>query len=302
MTAKKDLLTIWDFSAEEVRSILNRSIALKSGADRMKCPLIGKSIGLFFEKPSTRTRVSFEVGVYQLGAQPIVLSPRELQLGRGETIADTARTLSRYLHGMVMRVFQHDTVAEFARHASIPVINGLSNAHHPCQAFADVMTVQERKGRTDGIRFAFIGDGNNVAHSLIEIAARTGLDFVIAAPEGYDPDPAVVQRARSAGGRIAIVRDAREAAAGADVLYTDVWVSMGQEAEADEKVEKFRSFQINDDLLGRAKPDAMVLHCLPAVRGNEITDAVMDGPHSAIFAQAENRLHTEKALLEYLVS
>lgn len=302
MTAKKDLLTIWDFSAEEVRSILNRSIALKSGADRMKCPLIGKSIGLFFEKPSTRTRVSFEVGVYQLGAQPIVLSPRELQLGRGETIADTARTLSRYLHGMVMRVFQHETVAEFARHASIPVINGLSNAHHPCQAFADVMTVQERKGRTDGIRFAFIGDGNNVAHSLIEIAARTGLDFVIAAPEGYDPDPAVVQRARSAGGRIAIVRDAREAAAGADVLYTDVWVSMGQEAEADEKVEKFRSFQINDDLLGRAKPDAMVLHCLPAVRGNEITDAVMDGPHSAIFDQAENRLHTEKALLEYLVS
>lgn len=302
MTAKKDLLTIWDFSAEEVRSILNRSIALKSGVDRMKCPLIGKSIGLFFEKPSTRTRVSFEVGVYQLGAQPIVLSPRELQLGRGETIADTARTLSRYLHGMVLRVFQHDTVAEFARHASIPVINGLSNAHHPCQAFADVMTVQERKGRTDGIRFAFIGDGNNVAHSLIEIAARTGLDFVIAAPEGYDPDPAVVQRARSAGGRIAIVRDAREAAAGADVLYTDVWVSMGQEAEADEKVEKFRSFQINDDLLGRAKPDAMVLHCLPAVRGNEITDAVMDGPHSAIFAQAENRLHTEKALLEYLVS
>jgi len=302
MTAKKDLLTIWDFSAEEVRSILNRSIALKSGVDRMKCPLIGKSIGLFFEKPSTRTRVSFEVGVYQLGAQPIVLSPRELQLGRGETIADTARTLSRYLHGMVMRVFQHETVAEFARHASIPVINGLSNAHHPCQAFADVMTVQERKGRTDGIRFAFIGDGNNVAHSLIEIAARTGLDFVIAAPEGYDPDPAVVQRARSAGGRIAIVRDAREAAAGADVLYTDVWVSMGQEAEADEKVEKFRSFQINDDLLGRAKPDAMVLHCLPAVRGNEITDAVMDGPHSAIFDQAENRLHTEKALLEYLVS
>jgi len=302
MTAKKDLLTIWDFSAEDVRSILNRSIALKSGVDRMKCPLSGKTIGLFFEKPSTRTRVSFEVGVYQLGAQPIVLSPRELQLGRGETIADTARTLSRYLHGMVMRVFQHDTVAEFARHASIPVINGLSNAHHPCQAFADVMTVQERKGRTDGIRFAFIGDGNNVAHSLIEIAARTGLDFVIAAPEGYDPDPAVVQRARSAGGRIAIVRDAREAAAGADVLYTDVWVSMGQEAEADEKVEKFRSFQINDDLLGRAKPDAMVLHCLPAVRGNEITDAVMDGPHSAIFAQAENRLHTEKALLEYLVS
>jgi len=302
MTVKKDLLTIMDFTAEEVRSILNRSIALKSGADRMKCPLIGKSIGLFFEKPSTRTRVSFEVGVYQLGAQPIVLSPRELQLGRGETIADTARTLSRYLHGMVMRVFQHDTVAEFARHASIPVINGLSNAHHPCQAFADVMTVQERKGRTDGIRFAFIGDGNNVAHSLIEIAARTGLVFVIAAPEGYDPDPVVVERARSAGGRISIVRDAHEAAAGADVLYTDVWVSMGQEAEADEKVKKFRSFQINDDLLGRAKPDAMVLHCLPAVRGNEITDAVMDGPQSAIFDQAENRLHTEKALLEYLVS
>lgn len=301
MTAKKDFLTIWDFTAAEVRSVLDRSVALKSGADRMKCPLMGKSIGLFFEKPSTRTRVSFEVGVYQLGAQPIVLSPKELQLGRGETIADTARTLSRYLHGMVMRVFQHDTVAEFARHATIPVVNGLSNLHHPCQALADVMTVLEHKGRTDDIRFAFIGDGNNVAHSLIEIAARTGLDFVIAAPEGYDPDPAVVERARNAGGRITISRDAQEAAAGADVLYTDVWVSMGQEAEAEEKVKKFRSFQINEDLLSRAKSDAIVLHCLPAVRGNEITDAVMDGPRSAIFDQAENRLHTEKALLEYLI-
>jgi ornithine carbamoyltransferase len=300
MSAKKDVLTVWDLSADEVQSLVQRAIALKSGADRMKCPLMGKSIGLFFEKPSTRTRVSFEVGVYQLGAQPVVLSPKDLQLGRGETIADTARTLSRFLHGMVMRVFQHDTVAEFAQHASIPVINGLSNMHHPCQALADVMTIQERKGRTKGIRFAFIGDGNNVANSLIEIAVRTEMEFVIAAPEGYDPDAAILARARSAGGNISIVRSAEQAATGADVLYTDVWVSMGQESQAEERVEKFRSFQINDALLRRAKPDAIVLHCLPAVRGNEITDAVMDGPQSAIFDQAENRLHSEKALLEYL--
>ena len=299
---KKDFLTIGDLGAEEIRTILDRSIALKSGDDAMKCPLIGKSVGLFFEKPSTRTRVSFEVGVYQLGAQPIVLSPKELQLGRGESVGDTARTLSRYLHCMVMRVFSHQSVAEFAQHATIPVINGLSDTHHPCQALADAMTVLEHKGRLEGVKFAFIGDGNNVANSLVEIAAKTGLDFVIASPSGYSPDAAILDRARAEGrGSITVVTDPREAAENADVLYTDVWISMGQEGEAEEKAKKFASYQINRDLLRHAKSDAIVLHCLPAIRGKEITDEVMDGPQSAIFDQAENRMHTEKALLEYLV-
>jgi len=299
---KRDCLTIFDLSESEIESLLKRAIALKAGVDTGKCPLIGKSIGLFFEKPSTRTRVSFEVGVYQLGAQPIYLSPKDIQLGRGETVADTARTLSRYLHGMVMRVFKQTSVEEFARHASVPVINGLSDQHHPCQALADIMTVVERKGRLEGIRFAFIGDGNNVANSLIEAAARTGFDFVIAAPEGYGPDLAIIERARSEGkGSITVTSDPREAASGADVLYTDVWVSMGQEAEAAEKAAKFSNYQINAEMLRLAKNDAIVLHCLPAYRGKEITDEVIDGPQSAVFDQAENRLHTEKALLEFLV-
>ena len=299
---KRDFLTIFDITEDEIASLLKRAIEMKSGVDANKCPLIGKSIGLFFEKPSTRTRVSFEVGVYQLGAQPICLTPKDIQLGRGETIADTARTLSRYLNGMVMRVFKQSTVEEFARCATVPVINGLSDFHHPCQALADLMTVIERKGHLEGIRFVFIGDGNNVANSLIESAALTGMDFVIASPEGYGPDAATVERARKRGkGRISVMTDPKEAVAGADVLYTDVWVSMGQEAEAEQKALKFQAYQINAELLRLAKPDAMVLHCLPAYRGKEITGEVMDGPQSAIFDQAENRLHTEKALLEFLV-
>jgi ornithine carbamoyltransferase len=298
---KRDLLTVFDLSADEFTFLLKRSIDLKAGADAAKCPLIGKSVGLFFEKPSTRTRVSFEVGVYQLGAQPIYLSGRDMQLSRGETIYDTAQTLSRYLHCMVMRVLKHNTVAEFARHASIPVINGLSDLSHPCQALADMMTVLERKGHLEGVRFAFIGDGNNVAHSLIEAAALTGMDFVIASPEGYGPDPSVTDRARAMGGSVTVTADIAAAVTGADVLYTDVWISMGQENEAAEKEEKFKAYQINSDLMKYAKPDAIVLHCLPAVRGKEITDEVMDGPQSAIFDQAENRMHTEKAALEFLV-
>ena len=299
---KRDFLTIFDITEDEIESLLKRAIEMKSGVDANKCPLIGKSIGLFFEKPSTRTRVSFEVGVYQLGAQPIYLSPKDIQLGRGETIADTARTLSRYLNGMVMRVFKQATVEEFAQCATVPVINGLSDFHHPCQALADLMTVIERKGHLEGIRFVFIGDGNNVANSLIESAALTGMDFVIASPEGYLPDAATVERARKREkGRISVMTDPKEAVAGADVLYTDVWVSMGQEAEAEEKAHKFQAYQINAELLRLAKPDAIALHCLPAYRGKEITGEVMDGPQSAIFDQAENRLHTEKALLEFLV-
>ncbi len=307
MTEKRDFLTIWDLTKDEIEGLLKRAIELKSGADKNKCPLIGKSIGLFFEKPSTRTRVSFEVGIYQLGGQSIYLNPKEIQLGRGESISDTARVLSRYLNGIILRTYSHSSVEEFASHATVPVINGLSDLHHPCQALADLMTIMEKKGRLKGIRLAYIGDGNNVANSLIEAAAKTGIDLTIACPEGYEPDSDALDRARtfakgSAGaGDIIILRNPKEAAGRADVIYTDVWVSMGQEAEAEKKKSKFKNYQINSQLLQCAKKDVIVLHCLPAHRGEEITDEVMDGPNSAVFDQAENRLHTEKALLEFLI-
>lgn len=300
---KRDFLTIWDLSKDEIEGIIRRSIELKSGADKNKCPLIGKSIGLFFEKPSTRTRVSFEVGIYQLGGQSIYLNPKEIQLGRGESIADTARVLSRYLDGIILRTYTHSSIEEFASYATVPVINGLSDLHHPCQAIADLMTIMEKKGKLKGIRLAYIGDGNNVANSLIEAASRTGIDITIACPEGYEPDPDILDRARSSrdAGDIIILRNPKEAVGRADVIYTDVWVSMGQEEEAEKKKTKFRNYQINSQLLQCAKNDVIVLHCLPAHRGEEITDEVIDGPYSAVFDQAENRLHTEKALLEFLI-
>ncbi|MCL4456362.1 MAG: ornithine carbamoyltransferase [Nitrospirae bacterium] len=302
MSSKRDFLTIWDLTADEIECLLKRAIELKSGADKNKCPLIGKSIGIFFEKPSTRTRVSFEVGIYQLGGQSIYLNPREIQLGRGETIADTARVLSRYLNGIVLRTYSHASAEEFASHATVPVINGLSDLHHPCQALADLMTILEKKGKLNGIRLAYIGDGNNVANSLIEASALTGMNLTIACPEGYEPDPDVLENARSkAASEIIVLRNPKEAAGRADVIYTDVWVSMGQEDKAEKKKAKLRDYQINGQLLHCAKNDAIVLHCLPAHRGEEITDEVMDGPNSAVFDQAENRLHTEKALLEFLI-
>ncbi len=303
INGKRDFLTIWDLSKDEIENLIKRALELKSGADKNKCPLIGKSIGLFFEKPSTRTRVSFEVGVYQLGGQSIYLNPKEIQLGRGESISDTARVLSRYLNGIILRTYSHSSVEEFASHATVPVINGLSDLHHPCQALADLMTIMEKKGRLKGIRLAYIGDGNNVANSLIEAAARTGINITIACPEGYEPNPEILDRARSSAyaGEIIILRNPKEAAGRADVIYTDVWVSMGQEGEAEKKKSKFRNYQINSQLLQCAKKDVIVLHCLPAHRGEEITDEVIDGPNSAVFDQAENRLHTEKALLEFLI-
>ena len=303
---KRDFLTIHDLAKDEIEGLIRRSIELKSGIDRSKCPLIGKSIGLLFEKPSTRTRVSFEVAVYQLGGQSIYLSPKETQIGRGESISDTARVLSRYLNGIVLRTYLHKTLEEFAEYATIPVINGLSDLHHPCQVLADLMTIQEKKGRLKGIRLAYIGDGNNVANSLIEVSVKMGIDMVIACPEGYEPDPEIIDIARgeaSTGdsGEIIILRNPREAAGRADVIYTDAWISMGQEQEAEKKKAKFKDYQINSALMQCAKKDAIIMHCLPAHRGEEITDEVMDGLSSVIFDQAENRLHTEKALLEFLV-
>lgn len=299
---KRDFLTVWDLSAEEIDFVLKRAIKLKAGGDSNKCPLMGKSIGLFFEKPSTRTRVSFETAIYQLGAQAIYMNPVELQIGRGETIADTAKTLSRYLSGIVFRTYEHSRLEEFASSASIPVINGLSDRHHPCQVLADLMTIIEKKGRLNDIRMAFIGDGNNVANSLVEAAAKMGINLVMACPEGYEPDPDILEKARGfAKSDIIILRDPKEAAGRADVIYTDVWVSMGQEKEAEKRKVRFKAYQVNDALLSCAHKDAIVLHCLPAHRGEEITGEVMDGPHSAVFDQAENRMHSQKALLEFLI-
>lgn len=300
---KRDFLTLWDLSSDEITALLKRAIELKSGMDANRCPLIGRSVGLLFEKASTRTRVSFEVGIYQLGAQSIYLNPREIQLGRGETIGDTAKVLSRYLNAIVIRTYAHSTLEEFASHSSIPVINGLTDLHHPCQALADLMTILEKKGKLKGLHLAYIGDGNNVSNSLIEAASRMEMNLTLACPEGYEPDPDLLERARSsAKSEIIILRDPREAAGRADAIYTDIWVSMGQEDKAEEKKRKFKNYQINSALLPCAKKDAIVLHCLPAHRGEEITDDVMDGPQSAVFDQAENRLHTQKALLEFLLT
>ncbi len=299
---KRDFLTIRDITRDEIGKLLQRAIELKARAGESNRPLSGKSIGLFFEKPSTRTRVSFEAGIYQLGGQSIYLNPKEIQLGRGETIADTARVLARYLSGIVLRTYSHAAVEEFAAHSTVPVINGLSDRHHPCQALADLMTIVERKGKLKGVRLAYIGDGNNVANSLIEAAALTEMDIIVACPEGCEPDPDVLERARGASSsEIIILRNPKEAAGRADVIYTDVWVSMGQEQEAERKKAKFREYQINSQLLECAKNEVVVLHCLPAHRGEEITDEIIDGPNSAVLDQAENRLHTEKALMEFLI-
>lgn len=299
---KRDFLTLWDLSPEEIDRLLRRAIELKSGKDANSCPLIGRSIGLIFEKPSTRTRVSFEAGIYQLGGNAITLNPSELQLGRGETLSDTAKTLSRYLSGIVIRTFAHATLEHIAGHASIPVVNGLSDSHHPCQVLADLMTMLEKKGTLSGLRVAYVGDGNNVCNSLVEAAAKMQFHLVIACPEGLEPDAGIIEKARSsARTEIVILRDPREAAGLADVVYTDVWVSMGQETHAAEKIQRLRTYQVNDRLISCSKKDVIVLHCLPAHRGQEITDEVMDGPRSAVFDQAENRLHAQKALMEFLI-
>ncbi len=298
---KRDYLTFLDLSATEVAALIDRAIELKSGKDASACPLIGRSIGLLFDKASTRTRISFQAGIYQLGAQAIYINAKEMQLGRGETIEDTARVLSRYLDAIVIRTFAHETIEKLAANSSFPVINGLTDLHHPCQALADIMTVKEKKGRLDGIKFTYIGDGNNVANSLIEAAKLTGLDLTLSCPEGYEPDDNILRDALSSGAAVRMIQKPEEAVKDADVLYTDVWVSMGQEDESDTKKNVFLDYQINSSLLAAAKPDAIVMHCLPAHRGEEITDDVIDSGQSVVFDQAENRLHTQKALLETLL-
>jgi ornithine carbamoyltransferase len=260
---------------------------------------------MIFQKPSTRTRVSFEVGIHELGGTGLYLSANDLQLGRGETIKDTANVLDRYLDAIMIRTFEQSDVEELAEHSDVPVINGLTDYSHPCQALADLMTIRERLDRLSGVRLAYLGDGNNVCVSLMLGAARFGMRFVAASPEGYDPDENAVTAAKRAavqmGGTVELVRDPKEAAEGADVLYTDVWTSMGQEEEAERRRSDLAAYRIDDALLSQAAPDAIVLHCLPAHYGDEITEEILYGPHSAVWDEAENRLHAQKALMALIV-
>ena len=292
-----------DWSGEELLSALDLADDLKERqAQREEHHLLpGRTLGMIFQKPSTRTRVSFEVGIYQLGGAGLYLAASDLQLGRGETLRDTATVLSRYLDSLMIRTFAQDDVEELARHATIPVINGLTDSAHPCQALADVMTIRERLGRLEGVRVAYLGDGNNVCASLMVAAAKLGVEFVAATPEGYEPDPRVVEIAREAGGAVELSHDPREAAQGADVLYTDVWTSMGQEEEKERRQRDLAGFGIDDELVGLAGDDAIVLHCLPAHYGEEITEDVLYGRQSAVWDQAENRLHAQKALMALVI-
>ena len=300
---KRDFLRVTDLDRSELLELLERAAEWKLLGKGGPRPLERMTIGLVFEKASTRTRVSFEVAAYQLGGNAIFLSPRDSQLGRGEPIKDTARVLARYLDALVIRTFEHEKVLELARYADVPVVNALTDSSHPCQILADLLTVTERFGADalsrGGLSIAWIGDGNNMANSWLEACALLGFDLRIACPEGYDPDPGLVARC---GGHAKVVRHPAEAAAGAHVVNTDVWASMGQEAEAEERKRKFAGFIVDDALMRRARPNAIALHCLPAHRGEEITDAVIEGPQSAVFDEAENRLHAQKALLELLLA
>ena len=300
---KRDFLRLTDLDRSELLDLLERAAEWKLLGKGGPRPLERMTIGLVFEKASTRTRVSFEVAAFQLGANTMMLSPRDTQLGRGEPIRDTARVLARYLDCLVVRTFGHDNLEEMARFADVPVVNALTDASHPCQLLADLLTITERFGADalakGGLSIAWIGDGNNMANSWLEACALLGFDLRLACPEGYDPDPALLARA---GGRARVVRAPREAAEGAHVVNTDVWASMGQEGEAAERQRRFAGFIVDDALLRVARPEAIVLHCLPAHRGEEITDAVLEGPHSAVFDEAENRLHAQKALLELLLA
>jgi ornithine carbamoyltransferase len=303
----RDFTRIGTWNSEELKTALDLADELKELRKQQEPHelLPGRMLGMIFQKPSTRTRVSFEVGIVELGGYGLYLSANDLQLGRGETIKDTGHVLERYLDAIMIRTFAQEDVEQFAEHADVPVINGLTDYAHPCQALADLMTIRERLGRLSGARLAYLGDGNNVCVSLMVGAARFGMRFVAATPEGYEPDANAVTAARRAavqmGGTVELTRDPSEAGREADVLYTDVWTSMGQEKEAERRRKDLAGFQIDDELLSHASPDAIVLHCLPAHYGEEITEEILYGPHSAVWDQAENRLHAQKALLALIV-
>ncbi len=306
--AGRDFLSLLDYTTEDLQYFLEVADYLKAEhkAGRPTPYLQGKTMGLIFEKSSTRTRVSFEAGIYYLGGQGLFLSSNDLQIGRGEPIKDTARVLSRFLNGLMIRTFSHDIVLELAQYADIPVINGLTDLLHPCQVLADLQTIREHKGKLAGLKLAFIGDGNNMAHSLMNGGARMGMHVAVACPDGYQPDAAVLAQAQAvakeSGGSVAVLADPMAAAAGADVIYTDVWASMGQEAEKAEREKIFGGvYQVNDELMAAANPGAMVLHCLPAHRGEEITEAVFEA-HPEIFDEAENRLYAQMAVMALLLA
>lgn len=299
----RDLLSMADLTAEEIGLVLDTASELKQmqKSGRPHALLSGQTLGMIFEKPSTRTRVSFETGMYQLGGHALYLNANDMQLGRGETIADTARVLSRYLNGIMIRTFKQSDIEELARFSSIPVINGLTDAEHPCQILADLLTIREQKGRLAGLKVAWVGDGNNMTHSLMLACARLGMDITVSTPEGYAPAPEFVRMAgeiaASTGASVTLHRDPCEGVTGADVIVTDTWASMGQEDEHARRVRDFQPYQVNETLAAQAKRDFIFMHCLPAHRGEEVVDAIIDGPHSVIWDEAENRLHAQKAVL-----
>ena len=301
--AGRDCLTLAEFSSEEVALILDEALRIKTlQKSRIPYrPLRGRTLAMVFQKPSNRTRVSFEVGMYQLGGHALHLSPEEIQIGKRETPSDTGRVLARYIDAIMVRTFDHGDLEELAGAADVPVINGLSDAHHPCQALADLVTVREEFGALKGVGISYVGDGNNVAHSLAIACALTGAKLTIAHPEGHGPDKEIVELAESLGAAPRLTEDPAEAVRGASAVYTDVWASMGQEAEAEERKERFAPYQVDEGLMDLAAEDAIFLHCLPAHRGEEVTAGVIDGPHSRVFDQAENRLHAQKALLYLLM-
>lgn len=303
----KSLASLYDLTREEIEEILKTSESLKfqllRGQER---PLLkGKTLAMIFEKPSTRTRVSFEVGMWQLGGYALYLSASDLQMGRGESIADTAKTLSRYVNGIMARVFAHQTILDLVKYSRVPVINGLSDLTHPCQGLADLFTIYEKKGRLRGLKLAYVGDGNNVAHSLLYGCSKVGMNITLACPKGYEPNPEVVSKAKEEGKRsrceVEVGNDPKEAVREADIIYTDVWASMGKEKEYEKRAKIFKPYQVNAKLIKEAKRDFIFMHCLPAHRGEEVTDEVADSINSVIFDQAENRLHTQKALLALIM-
>lgn len=299
----RHFLTLADYTNDEIMYLLEYALQLKRQLkEGTPHPLLnGKTLGMIFEKSSTRTRVSFEVGMFQLGGHALFLSKNDIQMGRGETIADTAKVMSRYVDGMMIRTFEHEIVEELARHASIPIINALTDDYHPCQVLADLLTIYERKGQLSGHKLAFVGDGNNMAHSLLLGCAIVGMDCVVAAPEGYEVKASVLKKAqelaKASGAVISQTFDPVEAVQEADVVYTDVWASMGWEDETDARLQAFADYQVNAELVSHAKDDFMFMHCLPAHRGEEVTADIIDGPHSVVFDEAENRLHAQKAIM-----
>jgi len=302
---KRDFLAISDLSREEIFEIFDLTKDLKERQKRGEVyqPLKGKTLSMIFQKPSARTRVSFEVGMYQLGGHAIYLAPDDIQMGKRESVADIARVLSRYNDAIMARLFGHEDLLQLAEYATVPVINGLTDLLHPCQIMADLFTILEHKGRVEGLKVAYVGDGNNVANSWLNMASRIPLTLSMAIPEGYDPDKEILSMAKKAGvSEIDIFREPKEAVRMADVIYTDVWTSMGKEAEAEKRRLAFKKFQVDEALVKCAKEDCLVMHCLPAHRGEEITDSVIDGPHSIVFEEAENRLHVQKAILVKLMT